>query len=102
MAYSAVYSVDVKAPQATVFNYVADVSRHGEWGSADDHMKATAERPSQPSMGSRYKADGLLNGNANQSNETVTTLEPPQRLAFAAEHSKSVLLHELPVSHASG
>jgi hypothetical protein len=44
MAYSADYSVDVKAPPATVFDYVADVSRHGEWGSADDHMTATAER----------------------------------------------------------
>jgi hypothetical protein len=51
MAYSADYSVDVKAPQEKVFDYVADVSRHGEWGSADDHMKATAEKPGPPSNG---------------------------------------------------
>jgi len=44
VAYSASYAVDVKAPQAKVFDYVADVSRHGEWGSADDHMKAAAEK----------------------------------------------------------
>ncbi len=102
MAYSAVYSVDVKAPQATVFNYVADVSRHGEWGSADDHMKATAERPGQPAMGSRYKADGLLNGKANQSNVTITALEPPKRLAFDAEDSNSVFHHEFTFSPAAG
>jgi uncharacterized protein YndB with AHSA1/START domain len=102
MAYSAVYSVDVKAPEATVFNYVADVSRHGEWGSADDHMKATAERPGQPAMGSRYKADGLLNGKANQSTVTITALEPPKRLAFDAEDSNSVFHHEFTFSPAAG
>ena len=102
MAYSAVYSVDVKAPQATIFNYVADVSRHGEWGSADDHMKATAERPGQPAMGSRYKADGLLNGKANQSTVTITNLEPPKRLAFDAEDSNSVFHHEFTFSSAAG
>jgi hypothetical protein len=36
MAYSAVYSVDVKAPLATVFDYVADVSRHGDLKPALD------------------------------------------------------------------
>lgn len=102
MAYSAVYSVDVKAPQATVFNYVADVSRHGEWGSADDHMKATAERPGPPAMGARYKADGLLNGKQNESTVTITNLEPPKRLAFDAEDSNSVFHHEFTFSPAAG
>jgi len=77
-----VYSVDVKAPQATVYNYVADVSRHGEWGSADDHMKATAERPGQRATGARYQADGLLNGKANQSTVTITALEPPKTIGL--------------------
>jgi uncharacterized protein YndB with AHSA1/START domain len=102
MAYSALYSVDVKAPQATVFNYVADVSRHGEWGSADDHMKATAERPGPPAMGARYKADGLLNGKQNESMVTITNLEPPKRLAFDAEDSNSVFHHEFTFSPAAG
>jgi uncharacterized protein YndB with AHSA1/START domain len=102
MAYSAVYTVDVKAPQATVFDYVADVSRHGEWGSADDHMKATAERPGSPAMGSRYKADGMLNGKANPSVVTITALESPKRVAFDAEDSNSVFHHEFTFSPAAG
>ena len=102
MAYSALYSVDVKAPQATVFNYVADISRHGEWGSADDHMKATAERPGPPAMGARYKADGLLNGKQNESTVTITNLEPTKRLAFDAEDSNSVFHHEFTFSPAAG
>ena len=102
MAYSAEYSVDVKAPQATVFDYVADVSRHGEWGSADDHMKATAERPGPPATGSRYKADGMLNGKPNASVVTITALESPKRLAFDAEDSNSVFHHEFTFSPAAG
>ena len=102
MAYSADYSVDIKAPLAAVFDYVADVARHGEWGSADDHMNATAERPGPPAIGSRYKAEGMLNGKLNGSVVTITALEPPKRLAFDAEDSNSVFHHEFTFSPAGG
>ena len=101
MAYSADYTVDVKAPQAKVFDYVADISRHGEWGSADDHMKATAETPGLPAMGSRYKADGMLNGKLNNSTVTITALDAPKRLAFDAEDANSVFHHEFVFSAAN-
>ena len=94
MAYNAVYSVTVKAPQQTVFDYVADVSRHGEWGSADDHMKASAEKPGPPAVGSRYKAEGILNGRLNNSTVTITVVDPPKRVAFDAEDSNSIFHHE--------
>jgi uncharacterized protein YndB with AHSA1/START domain len=102
VAYSADYTVDVKAPQAKVFDYVADVSRHGEWGSADDHMKASAEKPGPPAIGSRYKADGMLNGKPNPSVVTITALEAPKRLAFDAEDSNSVFHHEFTLSPSNG
>ena len=102
MAYSAAYTIDIKAPQSKVFEYVADVSRHGEWGSADDHMKASAEKPGPPAVGARYKADGLLNGKANSSVVTITALESPRRLAFDAEDSNSVFHHEFMFSAADG
>jgi hypothetical protein len=100
MAYAASYSVDIKAPQSKVFDYVADVSRHGEWGSADDHMKASAEKPGPPALGARYKADGMLTGKANPSVVTITALESPKRLAFDAEDSNSVFHHEFVFSPA--
>ena len=102
MAYSADYSVDVKAPQAKVFDYVADVSRHGEWGSADDHMKATAEKPGPPAIGSRYKAEGMLNGKQNNSTVSVTAFDSPRRFAFDAEDANSVFHHEFVFSAANG
>jgi uncharacterized protein YndB with AHSA1/START domain len=102
MAYSADYAVDIKAPQATVFDYVADVSRHGEWGSADDHMKAAADKPGPPAKGSRYSADGMLNGKPNHSVVTITAIESPKRLAFDAEDSNSVFHHEFTFSSSNG
>ena len=102
MAYSASYAVDIKAPQATVFNYVADVSRHGEWGSEDDHMKAAAEKPGPPAIGSRYSADGMLNGKPNHSVVTITAIDAPKRLAFDAEDSNSVFHHEFVFSQSNG
>lgn len=94
MAYSASYAVAIKVPLPKAFEYLADVSRHGEWGSADDRMKISAEKPGPPAVGARYKADALLNGRQNQSVVTITALEPPKRIAFDAEDSNSVFHHE--------
>jgi hypothetical protein len=94
MAYSASYSVDIRALQSRVFDYVADVSCHGEWGSEDDHMKATAEKAGPSAVGSRYKAEGMLNGKSNPSVVTITALEAPKRVTFDAEDSNSIFHHE--------
>jgi uncharacterized protein YndB with AHSA1/START domain len=94
MAYSATYSVTINAPQARVFDYIADISRHGEWGSAEDKMKVAPEKPGPPAVSARYKAEGVLNGKVNQSVVTMTAYEPQKRIAFDAEDSNSVFHHE--------
>jgi uncharacterized protein YndB with AHSA1/START domain len=102
VAYSATYNVTIKAPQARVFDYIADISRHGEWGSADDKMKVAAEKPGPPAVGARYKAEGVLNGKVNHSVVTMTAYEPPKRIAFDAEDSNSVFHHEFVFTPADG
>jgi uncharacterized protein YndB with AHSA1/START domain len=102
VAYSATYSVTIKAPQAKVFDYLADVSRHGEWGSADDKMKVVAEKPGLPAVGARYKAEGVLNGKVNPSVVTITALEPQKRIAFDAEDANSVFHHEFILTPEAG
>jgi Polyketide cyclase / dehydrase and lipid transport len=112
MAYSAVYTVDVTVPPSSVFDYVADVSRHGEWASADDHMKAIAEKPGQPAIGSRYKAEGISFGSSRQARTlkskpaqsvvTITALEASKRLAFDAEGANWVFHHEFTFSPSAG
>ena len=102
MAYRATYNVAVRAPQGKVFDYVADVARHGEWASEPDHMKVSAEKAGSPAVGSRYKAEGVLNGKVNPSVVTITELAPPNRLAFDAEDSNSVFHHEFVFSPRDG
>lgn len=94
MAYSASYNITINAPQARVFDYIADISRHGEWGSVEDKMKVAAEKPGPPAVGARYKAEGVLNGKVNQSVVTITAYDPPKRIAFDAEDSNSIFHHE--------
>ena len=102
MAYSATYNVVVKVPQGKVFEYVADVARHGEWASEPDHMKVSAEKPGSPAVGSRYKAEGVLNGKVNPSVVTITELQSPNRFAFDAEDSNSVFHHVFVFNSADG
>ncbi len=102
MAYTATYDVTIKAPQAKVFDYVADVARHGEWASEPDHMKASAEKAGPPAVGSRYKAEGVLNGKVNPSVVTITSMEPSKRVAFDAEDSNSVFHHEFVLTPSDG
>jgi hypothetical protein len=65
-------------------------------------MKATAEKPGPPAIGSRYTADGMLNGKPNHSVVTITALDTPKRLAFDAEDSNSVFHHEFTFSPSNG
>src|SRR5450759_4545361 len=53
-------------------------------------------------MGSRYKAEGMLNGKLNNSTVTITALDAPRRVAFDAEDSNSVFHHEFVFSDAGG
>ena len=53
-------------------------------------------------MGSRYSADGMLNGKLNHSVVTITAIDAPKRLAFDAEDSNSVFHHEFVFSQANG
>jgi hypothetical protein len=102
LAYTATYNVLVKAPQGNVFDYVADVARHGEWASEPDHMRVSAEKPGPPAVGAKYKAEGVLNGKVNPSVVTITALKYPERFAFDAEDSNSVFHHEFLFSPVDG
>jgi hypothetical protein len=92
MACLANYNITIKATQAKVFDYVADVSRHGEWGM--DDMKVVPDKKGPPAVGMRYKAEGLLMGKVNPSVVKITDYDRPKRLAFDAEDKNSVFHHE--------
>ena len=82
------WKISVNVPREKAYAYVADVGRHGEWGSAADSMTITADQPGDPAVGKTYSATGILLGKPNTSKVTITALEPPERVEFEYEDSR--------------
>jgi hypothetical protein len=53
-----------------------------------------AQQAGPPAVGSRYAAEGILNGKPNRSVVTITAMEAPARFAFDARDAKSTFHHE--------
>lgn len=85
------WSVDINAPRDKVFEYVADISRHTEWG-----MDLTeVDGPKGPTHeGATYKTAGMLRGKRNESTVFVSEVQPPERLEFEAQDSSGIVGHE--------
>jgi hypothetical protein len=78
----------VKVPREKAYAYVADVGRHGEWGSAADEMTIKADQPGEPTIRKTYTSEGILLGKRNASKVTITALDPPERVEFEYEDSR--------------
>ena len=71
-----------KAPEQ-VFDYLADISKHGEW--SPKAYSATRVSDGPVGVGSRYRSVGWLPGDAQHENDVeVTTYDRPQRFGFTA------------------
>ena len=82
------WTIRVGAPRERVYEYVADVARHGEWASQADAMTISADEPGPPAVGKTYSAEGTLLGKRNPSRVTITALEPPSRVEFEYADSR--------------
>jgi hypothetical protein len=82
------WKINVKVPPEKAYAYVADLGRHGEWGSKADEMTIKADQPGEPAVGKTYSAEGVLLGKPNSSKVKITALEPPNRVEFEYEDSR--------------
>ena len=79
----AMASIDVPAPQRSVFDYVSDVRRHGEWSPRAYRVEGVADGP--VSVGTRYTSIGWLPGDKNHRNDVeVTQMSAPDELVLTA------------------
>lgn len=84
------WSVDINAPRDQVFAYVADISRHTEWGMDLTEVSG----PKGPAHeGSVYQTAGMLKGKRNESTVFVSDVQPPERLEFEAQDSSGIVGH---------
>jgi uncharacterized protein YndB with AHSA1/START domain len=78
------YSVVINASPATVFNYVADLTRHPEWSGGRLKIEALSSGP--VAVGSQYSSHGDVAGQKDRPNQLrVTHYQPPTRFAFVAQ-----------------
>lgn len=75
-------SVTIAKPAEQVFDYLADVSRHGEWSPKPYRV----ENLSGPvAVGTTFTSYGWIPGDKEHRNDvTVTTFDKPKKLVFSS------------------
>ena len=87
------WTVTINAPPEKVYEYVADLSRHGEWASEADAMVISTATAGPPAVGNTYQAEGTLLGKRNPSTVKITALAPPKTIEIEAEDSSGISGH---------
>ena len=78
------FSVFINAQPETVFAYVADLTKHGEWSGGRLIVEAVTSGPA--GVGSQYRSRGDLPGQKERPNELrVTQYQAPTRFSFVTQ-----------------
>jgi uncharacterized membrane protein len=73
-------TIEISRPPQDVFDYVGDLSRHGEWQSALVDVQVETEGPTK--LGTKVKETRLVPGGKQSYHYEVTQWEPPRACAF--------------------
>jgi uncharacterized protein YndB with AHSA1/START domain len=87
--YSA--SIDIPAPPADVFAYVANLTKHPEWSA--DPLQITALDSGPVEVGSQYRSAALVQGRTIQADIRVTEHQPPTRFEFTVTDLTGTYTH---------
>ncbi len=89
----------ISAPAETVFGYVADIGRHGEWAGDRLEVEKTSEGPL--GVGSTFSCVGHQMG-THKGQIAVTEYEPNSRVVFESEDDAGRFRHTFMVNEAGG
>src|SRR3954462_15573419 len=92
------WTVDIERPAAEVFDYLADISRHGEWSPKPFRVEGLAPGPVSPRT--TFVSYGPIPGDKEHRNDVdVTAVSPPVRLSFnSREQNGDVFINTLTVN----
>src|SRR5579871_833197 len=77
-AYSA--AIDIQAPIETVFDYVADLTKHSEWSA--DPLQVEVLFSGSATVGSQFRSIAKAQGKTIQATLTITEFQRPSRFSF--------------------
>jgi uncharacterized protein YndB with AHSA1/START domain len=93
--------ITINAPAEKVFNYLADISKHGEWGKPSQKLQVEKTSEGPVGQGSTFKSVGQQFG---QQNDTVTIAEyvPNQRVVYESQGKAGHIRHTFELSPSGG
>lgn len=86
------FQVTLNAPQQVVFDYVSDLSKHGEWATNPLQIKADVYGPI--AVGSTYKSTAKFMGKDVLAVQPVTAYEPNAQFAFVSTEGALEYTHD--------
>ena len=89
----------VNAPAERVFSYVADLTKHGEWGQHDVRIEPESDGPMK--IGARFGSTSHMMGEKHDT-ITVTEYDPNRRFSFEAEGQPGRFRHWFTVEPEAG
>ncbi len=84
-------SVLINVRPDKVFDYVSDLTRHGEWSS--DPVQITALTSGKVRVGSRYRSTAQSHGVTFNTDLEVTEWNPPSQFGFQGEDATAKFSH---------
>ena len=84
--------VTINAPAEKVFNYVADITKHGEWGNPGQKLQVEKTSAGPVGQGSTFKSIGRQFGTQNDT-VTITEYVPNQKVVYESQGKAGLLRH---------
>lgn len=91
--------VTINALAESVFNYVADISKHGEWGNPSQKLQVQKTSDGPIGVGSTFASTGRQFGTQHDTVK-ITEYVPSQRLVYQAEGNAGLIQHAFEIAPA--
>lgn len=85
-------AIDLPQPPATVFAYVSDLTKHGEWAANPLRVEATSLDP--VGVGKEYRSTASVNALTFTAALRLIAYQPPSLFAFSGHDSTGAFTHE--------
>ena len=92
-------SITINAPADTVFEYVSDFTRHGEWGGHG--LAVTRDDDGPIAVGSKFSTTAKQFGTQRE-HSTITDMNPPKEFAWDSVGALGRVHHWFSLSESSG
>ena len=93
--------ITINAPADNVFNYLADITKHGEWGNPGQHLQVEKTSDGPIGQGSTFRSVGKQFGTQNDT-VAITEYVPNQRVVYESEGKAGLIRHSFDIKPADG